>query len=78
MMGFGFLGLLLMLFFWIGLIALAIWAVKGLFPSSKSSESFHTDPSGQGPSARQILDQRYARGEISREQYELMKRDLEG
>jgi putative membrane protein len=27
--------------------------------------------------AREILDQRYARGELSREQYEQMRRDLE-
>lgn len=75
MMGFGLLGLLLMFFFWIGLIALAVWAVKALFPSGKTSQG---DPSSPGPSARQILDQRYARGEIDREQYELMKRDLGG
>ena len=29
-----------------------------------------------GPTAREILDRRYAAGEISKEQYEQMKRDL--
>lgn len=33
-------------------------------------------PSGQ-PGARDILDARYARGEITREQYQQMRRDLE-
>jgi putative membrane protein len=33
----------------------------------------------KGPqSAREILDARYAKGEISKEQYEQMRRDLEG
>jgi putative membrane protein len=30
-----------------------------------------------GPSAREILDRRYARGEITREQYQQLRRDLE-
>ena len=30
-----------------------------------------------GPAAREILDRRYARGEISREEYQQMKKDLE-
>lgn len=29
------------------------------------------------PTAREILDRRYARGEISREEYQKMKKDLE-
>lgn len=29
-----------------------------------------------GPSAREILDRRYARGEINREEYQRMKQDL--
>jgi putative membrane protein len=31
----------------------------------------------RGESAREILEKRYARGEITREQFEQMKRDLE-
>lgn len=34
---------------------------------------------GQGErDARQILDERYARGEIGREEYQQMRRDIEG
>ena len=72
-MGFGILGLVLMLVFWGGLIALAIWLVKTLFASSQRSPS---TTQGMKPSASRILDQRYARGEITREQYELMKQDI--
>jgi putative membrane protein len=66
-------GLLFLLIFWGGLIAFAIWLVKSLFASSQRF-------SGTSPdlelNAREILNQRYARGEITREQYELMKNDL--
>lgn len=31
----------------------------------------------RGESAREILDRRYARGEISREEYQQMKKDLD-
>lgn len=31
-----------------------------------------------GPSGRAILDRRYARGEVTREQYQQMKEDLGG
>ena len=34
-------------------------------------------PRGRKESAREILDRRYARGEISREEYQQMKKDLE-
>jgi uncharacterized membrane protein len=35
------------------------------------------DQGRRGQSAREILDQRFARGEITKEQYEEMKRALE-
>lgn len=75
MMGFGFgiFGLLLMLLFWGALIALAVWLVRLLFPGQSQSPP---SAGGQELSAREILDRRYARGEITRQQYELMKQDL--
>lgn len=35
-------------------------------------------PGGSGQTPREILEARYARGEISREEYEQVRRDLEG
>jgi len=71
-MGFGLGGFLIMILLWGGLIALAIWLVGTLFPRTARPMA-----SGeQDLSARQILSRRYARGEITREQYELMKRDI--
>lgn len=72
-LGFGFIGILLMLLFWGGLIVLAVIAVRALF-NSNSRGNF---PRLSGRStARDILDQRYARGEISRAEYEQMLQDI--
>jgi putative membrane protein len=70
----GGLGLILTLIFWVGLIVaiatLVVWAVRrARVPATASSAS--------GPNtAREILQAQYARGEITREQYELKKQDI--
>ena len=71
-MGFGLFGLFFMLVFWGLLILAAVWVAKALFGNNRPHQ--RNDPS-QSP--REILDQRYARGEITREQYEVMRQDLE-
>ena len=72
MMGFGMIGG--MLLFWIVLIVLAVLLVRGLFQSNRSGNRNTTN---EQHSAQQILDQRYARGEINQEQYLLMVKDLQ-
>jgi uncharacterized membrane protein len=69
-MGDGVSSLVLMILFWVGLIALAIWLVRGLFPPVGQPPA---PPAGQDLNAREILDRRFARGEISREEYDLMR-----
>jgi putative membrane protein len=69
MMGFGMIGG--MFLFWFVIVLLAILLVKGLFQSNSPRTV------GKSSSARQILDERYARGEINQEQYQLMKKDIE-
>jgi putative membrane protein len=71
--GFGLWGLLLMVLLWVGLIALAVWLVRALFPQADRSQG---GPAVQGPGARDILDRRYARGEITREEYEVIRETL--
>ena len=71
-MGFGLTGLLFMFLFLAGVIVLAIWLVSVLFPRTARPTALDD----QDLSARQILDRRYARGEITREQYETMKQDI--
>jgi putative membrane protein len=73
MMGFGVIGLLLMLLFWGGLVFLAIWLVKALF---QGDSQWPAPPPEKTKTAREILDERYARGEITREQYELIQQDI--
>lgn len=59
-----------MMFFWVILIVLAVFFVRSLFQSKHSSRK------NMEPTPRQILEQRYARGEIDQEQYKLMASDL--
>ena len=73
MVGFGMFGLLFMLLFWGGLITLAAWLISALFP--RDGRRLLSSPD-QELSAREILDSRYARGEITREQYELIRQGL--
>lgn len=68
-MGWGWIGLgvVHMLLFWVlvilGILALARWLAAG-------------SPRNEGPRALEILKARYAKGEITREQFEQMKRDI--
>ncbi len=73
MMGCGLLGLFMMLLVWIGLIAGAVFLVRALFPGVNQSPPTRRSAGG---SARQILDERYTRGEISRAEYEGMTEDI--
>ncbi|MBX0328383.1 SHOCT domain-containing protein [Oscillochloris sp. ZM17-4] len=57
--GMGWLGMIMMLLIWVGVIALVVWGLSGLFPRSRTAE----------PDALAILRRRYASGEISREEY---------
>lgn len=62
--------------FFLGLTAVmilgAVWLVKSLFTDGGLGKS----GPGSGNTPRQILDERYAQGEIDRETYEVMRRDL--
>ena len=79
MMGFGvgsgILMLLFMFLFWGGLIFLGVWLAGALF-SSKSNNRPSAAQQGEDSNPLEILSQRYANGEITREQYEIMKKDL--
>ncbi len=62
-----------MLIFWGFLIVLAVLLVRSLFHSNQPQAG---NSASTVSSPKQILEQRYARGEINREQYQLMLRDL--
>jgi putative membrane protein len=67
----------MMLAFWGGLIVLILFAVRAFFgsgPTRSSSESDSAPP--RQNRALEILKERYARGEISKTEYEEMREDL--
>jgi len=73
----GSIGMILNLVITIGLIVavilLIVWVVKRLTPSGQGTT---TTSATAGASPRDILQIRYARGEITREQYQQMLADL--
>jgi putative membrane protein len=77
MFGYGWSGMLIgglmMLLFWGGLIALIVMTVRAT-TSSKSSNA--TSPSNN-ETPLEILKKRYAQGDISKEEYEEMRHDIE-
>ncbi|HKZ82172.1 MAG TPA: SHOCT domain-containing protein [Anaerolineae bacterium] len=74
---FGWIGMILNWVITIGLIVgvvlLIVWLVKRLSPSGQGTTTTSATASG---SPRDILQIRYARGEITREQYQQMLADL--
>jgi putative membrane protein len=62
-------GGILFILFWAGIIALIVWGVSRLTHDGRPSS-----PSGKSP--LDIAKERYARGEITREQFDQIKKDL--
>ena len=62
------IGTVVMLAVLVGLVLLVVWAVRRA--GSGSNGSFYAPTGQNSPSAKEILQTRYARGEITREQYQ--------
>lgn len=60
---------IVMILFWVTLLAAIVLIISGAVSGRHSSD-------GVDDSASQILKQRYARGEIDKNQFDQMKRDL--
>lgn len=69
MMGFGMIGG--MFLFWVVLIGLGVILARSLFNTNKENRT------NEPQSAREILENRYARGEINQEQYLLILKDIQ-
>ena len=67
MMGFGFFGMVFMVLFWGAIIYFIFYLVN----NNKKSH-------GSSKTALEHLNERYAKGDISKEQYESMKKDISG
>ena len=66
-------GGLMMLMFWGGLIALAVLIIRSL--TNGESRSSSSDLSSQ-KTPLQILEERYARGEIGKDEFESIRADI--
>ncbi len=64
------IGGLLMIVFWVAVIAVIVWGVTRIMRGREG------DGGESGLSALEIAKRRYARGEITKEQYEQLKKDL--
>ena len=70
MFGWSFGGGIMMIIFWAAIILSIVWIVNEVSGRNNSDKTRH------GKSAIEILDQRYAKGEITKEQFESMKKDI--
>ena len=68
----GWLGAVMMLIFWIVIIAAVVILVRWLV----SADRLQTGGAGRTESALDILKKRYARGEISKEEFEEKRKDI--
>lgn len=66
----GVAGMGVMVVFWAAVIGVAVWAI------ARATRNEHV-PGGAGPSARSVLDQRFAAGDIDVEEYARRRRALE-
>ncbi len=69
--GFGLIGLIFNLAIIVGIVILVVWAVRRF---TNGTANWNRSAGSQSP--REILQARYARGEITREQYQQMLQDL--
>lgn len=72
--GMGFGSAIWMIIFWVIIISGGIWLLATIFPRVNTSPEDRPE-SDSDPLA--ILKQRYARGELSKEEFETIRRDLE-
>jgi len=68
---------LLMALFWGGMILFAVWVVRSLLAAGPARRDAPPPDLSAGRTASDILKERYARGEITREEYNQMRDDLE-
>jgi len=72
--GMGWFGMIFMLLFWVLVIIGLIFLIKWLIQNTRKG----TGTSNGGSRALEILKERYARGEINKQEFEEKKRDLMG
>jgi putative membrane protein len=74
--GFGGFGMICMAIFWIVVICLIIWGAARMARHGCCMHSGHMHGGYNIQNALDIVKERYAKGEIDKEQYEQLKKDL--
>lgn len=70
MFGWGLGGGIMMIIFWVAIILFIVWIVKEASGRNDSDKTRHDK------SAIEILEERYAKGEIDKKEFEEKKKDL--
>lgn len=70
----GWIGMLMMLAFWFGAIWLIVWAITG---SRRARTTDGEQRTGSSDQSMTILRERFARGEITADEFEQTRRTLE-
>jgi putative membrane protein len=69
-------GGMMMILFWGAIVALIVWVIQTVTrQESTQTHAPHAGPSA--PAALDIAKERYARGDVEREEFQQIKRDLE-
>ncbi len=86
--GYGFMGVIFMIVFWIIIICIVIALIRALTMPGRGYWRHYGHRHGRGhcpycdeegeKDALRILDERYAKGEINKEEYEQKKKDIMG
>jgi len=70
MFSLGLGGGIMMIIFWVAIILFIVWIVKEVSGRNNSNKPRH------GKSALEILEERYAKGEMDKKEFEEKKKDL--
>jgi putative membrane protein len=71
--GMGWFGMIMMLLFWVLVIAGIVVLIRWLIQSTGSKNSSNVGTASQ---AMEILKERFAKGEITRDEFESMKKEI--
>ena len=73
--GHTFFGGFFMIIVWVAVIFFVVWLVRELSRSNRSGHGGNSRTDG-GKAALDILKERYAKGELTKEQFETMKKEI--
>lgn len=72
--GMGLVGWMFIGLFWVTLVGLIVWAVLAVLPRTRFEQRGRCEPSRETP--LEILDRRFASGELTVEQYRQVRDEL--